>query len=226
MPKLIIMMGPPGSGKGTQAQILQKKLNCHYIATGDLVREMREKAYIGDPIAVEVKKRYDRGEPQPDELILKAVRQKLSLIDLDAGIIFDAFPLSEKQAWGLEELINEFHLPQPVAVSIEVSEDEVVKRLTLRKFCPKDNSVYYPKSPTYDENVCSICGEQLVKRADDIPEVVRERYKEYIERINAIENFYDKKGQLIKIFGEQSVEQVAEEVAKKLQSYTPKESAE
>ena len=159
MPKLIIMMGPPGSGKGTQAQLLRKKLDYHYIATGDLVREMRGRAYTGDPIAVEVKKRYDRGEPQPDELILKAVRSKLSELDLDAGIIFDAFPLSEKQIWGLEEIIEEFHLPDPVAVSIEVSEDEVVKRLTLRKYCPKDNSVYYPMSPTYEKNVCSVCGE-------------------------------------------------------------------
>ncbi|MBU0707830.1 nucleoside monophosphate kinase [Patescibacteria group bacterium] len=219
IPKLIIIMGPPGSGKGTQAQLLKEKYSCNYIATGDLVREMYKKAATGDPLGLEVKKRYDRGEPQPDDIILKFVRQKLITIDTQRGIIFDAFPLSEAQARGLDEIIKDFKLDKPVAINIKVGEEDVVQRLSLRKYCPKDNSVYYPKSPTYDSNKCEKCGKGLIRRADDEAGVVRKRYKKYIDRINVLVMYYEKRNQLISINGEQSVEKVASEIEQRLSTY-------
>ncbi|MDD5342238.1 MAG: nucleoside monophosphate kinase [Patescibacteria group bacterium] len=223
--KLIIIMGPPGSGKGTQAKLLREKFGLNYLATGDVVREMCRRAETGDPLGQEVKERYDRGEPQPDDLILRAVRQKLSELDLAKGIIFDAFPLSEPQALGLDEIITEFKLAQPVAINVEVGEDEVVKRLGMRKFCPKDNSVYYPKSPTYEKNQCAVCGGELIRRSDDTPEVARERYRKYIDRITSLVNFYQKRQQLVPINGEQSVPAVAEEIIHKIERYQPVETS-
>lgn len=224
-PKIIIFLGPPGSGKGTQAKLLQEKLGYYYLSTGDLVREMISRADSGDTLALEMKQRYDRGEPQPDDLVLRAVREKLRTVDLQKGIIFDAFPLSEKQAWGLDEIIEESGKPSLTVLSVEVSEDETVKRLSLRKFCPADNSVYYPKSPTYAQDVCELCGGKLVRRADDAPEVVRERYQAYQSRMGALINFYEKRRQLIHIFGEQSVEAVADETERKLQTHRSPDQA-
>ncbi|MDP3964392.1 MAG: nucleoside monophosphate kinase [bacterium] len=219
VPQLIILMGPPGSGKGTQAETLRQETGMNYLATGDVVRELMARAATGDPIGAEMKERYDRGEPQPDDLILKAVKQKLTELSLKRGLIFDAFPLSLPQAEGLEKLREDLGLPEPVAVSIEISEEEVIKRITLRKFCPKDNSAYYPQSPTYESNTCAQCGAQLVKRDDDTAEVVSKRYREYVGRIKSLVEYYSEHGQLIVINGAQSVEAVGDEIRSKLSQY-------
>ncbi len=221
IPKIVILLGPPGSGKGTQAKLLQERYDYHYLSTGDLIREAIKKAATGDPLAMEIKSRYDQGEPQPDNLILKMVREKLNAVNLREGIIFDAFPLSDRQAWGLDEIIEESGKPEVVALNIEVGEEETITRLSLRKYCPQDNSVYYPKSPTYDQDLCAVCGGKLVRRADDAPAVVRERYQAYQSRIRSLVHFYEKRRQLIRVDGEQTVEGVAEEMFKKLGAYQP-----
>lgn len=224
VPKIIILLGPPGSGKGTQAKLLQERYGYHYLSTGDLIRETMKKAVSGDPLALEIKARYDRGEPQPDNLILRLVREKLNAINLSQGIIFDAFPLSDRQARGLDEIIEESGKPAVVTLSIEVSEEETVTRLSLRKYCPQDNSVYYPKSPTYDQDQCAVCGGKLVRRADDAPVVVRERYRAYQSRIQSLVHFYEKRHQLIRVDGAKAVEAVAEDMFKKLAAYQATET--
>ncbi len=219
------MMGHAGSGKGTQAELIRSKYGHNYISTGDLIREMIKKAASGNMLGKQVKDRYDRGEPQPDDLILKSVRQKLSELELEYGLIFDAFPLSMEQAKGLDEIVKEYSLPDPVAVNIEVSEEEVVQRLGMRKYCPNDNSVYYPKSPTYFQNKCAKCGGDLAMRADDVPEVVRERYRVYKERIDNLIDYYKKRNRLININGEQSVDDVSKEILEKFSAFETKQRA-
>jgi adenylate kinase len=214
-----VMIGPPGAGKGTQRELLQNKYNLETVVTGDLIRELRAKAVDGDQLAMEIKKRYDQGIPQPDDVVIEAVRRKLSSLDLSRGVIFDAFPLSLGQAEGLEDLVKEFSLPEPIAFYVDITENESVERLSKRKLCPQCKRVFYPLSPNYDSNKCDVCGIELITRPDDKPEVVRRRYHQYLERMQALKQFYYEKGSLLRINGEQTVEDVFSEINDRLSDF-------
>ena len=216
------MISPPGAGKGTQKELLAKRYGLVSIVTGDLVRELRSKAETGDPLAVAVKERYDQGIPQPDEVILEVIRRNLAELPLEKGIIFDAFPLSLGQAQGFEEIIKEFLLPRPIVLYIKVSEDEAVERLGKRRVCPKCKRVFYPLSPNYASGKCNVCGVDFVVRDDDKEEVVRERFKQYEERMKNLQEYYQNKDELIVINGEQTVEEVFKEILRKLEDYLQK----
>lgn len=216
IPQLIILMGPPGSGKGTQAKLLQQRHGLYYLATGDLIREVMREPGNREALAEAVRQRYAQGEPQPDDIILELVREKLAEIDIEKGILFDAFPLSSAQAEGLEEMRQKFHLPEPVVLSIEVAEDEVVRRLGLRRFCPRDHATYHPDSPAYRQNSCLICGGPLERRSDDAPEVVRRRYAEYSQRLKELVQRYHERGQVVKVRGEATVVDVAQQIERAL----------
>lgn len=216
------MFSPPGAGKGTQKELLVKKYNLPSIVVGDLVRELGAKAETGDPLAIEAKERYDKGIPQPDNIIFKILRRKLESVDLEKGIIFDAFPLSLGQAQGFEKIIREFFLPRPIALYIEISEDEAVTRLGKRRVCPKCQRVFYPLSPNYSTGKCDVCGVDFVIRDDDKEEVVRERFRRYDERMRNLREYYQERRELIVINGEQTVEEVFKEIIQKLETYLQK----
>ena len=141
---------------------------------------------------------------------------------MDRGIIFDAFPLSLGQAQGFEDIIREFSLPRPIALYIEISEDEAVMRLGKRRMCPKCRRVFYPLSPNYSSGKCDVCGVDFVIRADDKEEVVRERFRRYDERMKSLRKYYHDRGELIVISGEQTVARVFEEIIQKLENYLQK----
>lgn len=214
--QLILLMGPPGSGKGTQARRLCLRYGFISIATGDLTRELIARTASGDPAAVAAKERYDRGEPQPDGIILAMVRQKLKTVDLNAGLLFDAFPLSEPQAIGLEQLRSEFGLQPPFVIVIDVPEAEIVKRLSARRYCPQDQTVDHPGSSTYASGRCPMCQGLMKQRADDQPEVVRRRYTEYRQRLATLIAFYEKSGPVRHVNGVGPVDEVAEAIARQL----------
>lgn len=206
---LYIFLGPPGSGKGTQGHRIQEKLQCTYLATGDLVREMSARAGSGDPFYDEIKYRKDNGILQPDDIIIKAVDKKLSEIDMERGIVFDAFPMSVEQAQGLEKLRERYEFAEPTVISIEVSRDSVVERLSKRRYCPVCNKAFLPGTVPYEKNACDQSHGTLIMRDDDKPEVVKRRYQEYSERLRDVADFYERKGWLHKINGEGSVAVVA-----------------
>ncbi len=214
--QLILMMGPPGSGKGTQARRLSLRFGFLSIATGDLIRELIGRADQGDPMARAFKERYNRGEPQPDEAMLELVRQKLRTANLDAGLLFDAFPLSEPQAIGLENLRTEFNLEPPKVIVIDVPEAEVVNRLGARRYCPRDQTVDYPGSPTYASGRCPVCQGLMEQRADDQPDVVQRRYAEYSRRLATLITFYQARGSVHHVNGVGSVDEVADLIAQRL----------
>ena len=206
---LYIFLGPPGSGKGTQGRRIQEKLPCTYLATGDLVREMSARAGSGDPLYDEIKYRKDNGILQPDDIIIKAVDKKLSEINLDQGIVFDAFPMSVDQARGLEKLRERYHFAEPKVMVIEVSKDSVVGRLSKRRYCPVCHKAFLPGTIPYQKNSCDQAHGALIMRDDDKPEVVKRRYQEYSERLREVTDFYQEKAWLRTINGEGSVNEVA-----------------
>ena len=218
----LIFLGPPGSGKGTQAKLLQEKWQMNHLSTGDLIRTYIKKAEQGDAVGLQMKKRYDQGVPQPDDLIIKAVRDYLKALDLTKGMIFDSFPLSEAQAYGLESIGEDFQLPEPAVLYIRISQEEAVERLSKRKYCPNCQGIFGPQSEDYQSGICSKCQTELISRTDDAPEVVQKRYQEYVGRMEALQNYYKPRMRWLEINGEQSIKAVHQEILEKLQEFQEK----
>jgi adenylate kinase len=219
--KFIILMGPPGSGKGTQAKLLQQKFGLNYISTGDMIRDIIQHPDTDPALAQEVKGLYDQGKLQSDEIIINLVRDILKLHTNVQGLLFDGFPRTAAQAVGLEKLREDFNLPEPVMISIDISETEVVRRLSLRKYCPKDHTTYHPDSASYRTDKCELCGTKLERRSDDDPVVIKQRYAQYSERLDQLIEWYGSRGQLIRVNGEPEVSIVSKDILDKLEKFRP-----
>lgn len=217
-PKVVVLMGAPGSGKGTQAKLLVDKFGFAHIASGDLVREVARSIDPGDELAKAFRERMEAGIPQPDDAIIELVRRKLGTLDLSDGLLFDAFPLSVPQAEGLEAIVTDFGFRSPVAVLIALSKEEAIERISKRRFCASCHASYLPESPNYASGTCERCGESLITRSDDQPGVVAKRYSEYVGRLQGMENFYRERGTFVKINGEQTIESVFRDLTAALET--------
>ncbi|MEK7569979.1 MAG: nucleoside monophosphate kinase [Patescibacteria group bacterium] len=211
-PMNLVLLGPPGSGKGTQAQLLEERFSLYHLGTGDLIRAVYARAGKGETFADEVKARYDGGIPQPDHVILEMVEHELTRLHHKTGFVFDAFPLSTPQAIALEKMITTFDMREPIAISIDVVRAEAIRRLTLRKYCPNDKIVFHPQDADYKGNHCHICGSELQHRPDDTEELAGKRYDAYIQRILDLKAFYKERGQLLDVSGEQPIQAVFNDI--------------
>ena len=211
MKKVLIILGPPGSGKGTQAETLKKKLGLEYISTGVLIRELLSKNKC-DKLSQAVRKRYNAGQPQPDGLILKMVENKMQRLKLRKGIIFDAFPLSLGQAEALEKILQKFNLPAALAVYIDLSLKTAIKRLGQRKSCAKCNAVFRPGVKGYSVGICPACRIPLIVREDDQPGVIKRRFVEYKKRLQAVSSYYRKKRRIVFIDGEKTADKIFDKI--------------
>ena len=213
---VIIMLGTPGSGKGTQTRLLEHEFALNYFAPGDAIRTIIKEGT--DKFAKTVKDRYNRGQPQPDTVVNTIVKKALVGMNLQKGIILDPYPLSVGQAQGFMELKRELHLQDPVILSLHVGEEETVRRLSQRKFCEECHLMHLPTDKEYTDNICKRCAGALYVRPDDAPSVVRYRYQEYQKRIGEIKQFFDDINPTwwIDINGEQDIEQVYKEIIKEI----------
>ncbi len=218
-PLNLILIGPPGSGKGTQAQLLEERFSLYHLSSGDLIRSVRAHAGGNDSLANEVKARYDAGIPQPDAVAVQLVDRELKRLHRKTGFIFDAFPLSVPQAIELERMVHAYDMREPLAISIDVIRAEAVRRLTLRKYCPNDKLVFHPQDADYKGNHCHICGATLGTRPDDTPELAGKRYDAYTQRIHDLKAFYRERGRLVEVHGEQPIQDVYREVLQALVPY-------
>jgi adenylate kinase len=201
---VIILLGPPGSGKGTQADLLAKNFGYFHFGMGQLIRD-----YMRDnPEDKAVRERYDNGILQPDEFILDLFQKNFEKYALDkAGIVFDAFPMSLGQAKMLDEMLTK-HDIVPKVFYIDLSEEEILRRLSMRKLCVDCKSPYLPGQEEYDANACRLCGGHMAVRTDDKPEVIKNRIAEYEERTGPIREFYKSKQELTVVNGKKQIEQV------------------
>ena len=207
----IILLGAPGAGKGTQANLIARRYGIPQISTGDILREnvalATELGRKADPIM-------KSGALVPDDLILAMVKDRLSLPDCDRGFILDGFPRTVKQAEWLDQYLasREFsgrRFP-PVVMNVEVSYNQLVQRLTGRRSCPREGKIYNIYfQPPQKEGVCDCCGSQLVQRKDDTEEVISKRLQEYERQTLPLVGYYRQQGRLRRLNGEQPVEQVA-----------------
>ncbi len=218
-PLVLVILGPPGSGKGTQSKVLVEKYNLNYVATGNLVRELR---VLDTPLGKKVKINYDKGIPQPDDIVIEAVKHKLATFDLSKGVLFDTFPLSAGQADALESITKDLKLHAPSVVYLEIKPSTVMKRVSGRLICSGCGLIYFPDdSNAYMNQRCAKCGEKLTQRADDKPEVVLRRIKEYDGRMKDLKDYYRAKNRLIMIDGEPSISEVSQTIFNKISEIQP-----
>ncbi len=203
----IIIIGKPGSGKGAQAEKISKQLNLRWISTGEMFRqEIRDNTELG----MKAKKFMDKGELVPDEIVLGMAEPKLK----ENGFILDGFPRTVAQAETLDTITK-----IDKVLDLDVPDKVIIKRLSGRRYCNKCRLVFHveyikPKQ----EGICDNCGAELVQREDDKPESVKIRLQEYEKKTNPLIKFYEKKGTLYKIDGDQTIEKVFKEIEKVLSS--------
>lgn len=206
----IVLIGPPGAGKGTHARALQERWRVPHIATGDM---LREHVRIGSPLGKKARAYMEAGELVPDELIVTMMRARLEEPDAAEGFILDGFPRNIHQAEELDAALAEQGIPLDLAADIEVGEDELVRRLSGRRVCPNCAAIYnVDSSPPRVTGFCDKCGTELVQRPDDEPEAVRTRLRVYGEQTQPLLDYYRKRGLLLRLNGAKGPQSVAEEL--------------
>ena len=197
-PPLIILLGAPGSGKGTHAATLVKEFGVVHISTGDMFRANIKNQ---TPIGLKAKTYMDAGQLVPDEIVIDMLRQRLAEPDCANGAILDGFPRTMPQAVALESLVAGHY--RPIVLCLEVSDQTVLDRLTGRRYCPKCNAIYNVTFvPPKKEGICDKCGAQLATRDDDTEKAVRERLSVFHKQIGPLKEYYAKEGLLDEINGE------------------------
>ena len=204
----LILLGAPGAGKGTQAELLVKKLAIPAISTGNMLREAMAK---GTELGKKAKQYMDEGSLVPDELILGIVADRVAQPDCQNGFILDGVPRTLAQAEALENKgVKIDHV-----ISIEVDDGEIEGRMTGRRVCSKCGASYHvAANPPKTEGVCDLCGGELIIRKDDKPETVRHRLEVYHASTEVLKDFYDKLGRLRTVNGSQSIEGANEDILK------------
>ena len=202
----IIFFGPPGAGKGTQAQIITKSLNIPAISTGDIIRGAIKS---GTEMGKLAKSYSEKGELVPDEVVINIIKERLACDDCKNGFILDGFPRTVPQAEALERM----GVAIDTVLSLEVRDETIIDRMSGRRQCEKCGSSYHVKfNPTKDNETCDLCGGALKIRKDDAPEVVLNRLKTYHSETEPLKEFYSAKGVLKTVDGELSVEATTESV--------------
>ncbi len=211
----VILLGPPGGGKGTQAKKIVEKYGIPHIATGDILREAVAK---GTELGKKAKEYMEKGELVPDEIVIGIVRERLKQPDCEKGFLLDGFPRTIKQAEALDEMLKELGKKIDAVIYIDVPEEEVVKRIAYRRTCKKCGAVYHLiYAPPKEDNKCDKCGGELYQREDDREDVVRQRYKVYMENTAPLIDYYEKRGILYRVDGTKSIDEVFAQIDEILQ---------
>ncbi len=220
-PMLVILMGPPGAGKGTQAKKLAARLGIPHVASGDIFRwHVRNETELG-----KVAKPYmDRGELVPDDVTIAMIIDRLAQPDCAQGALLDGFPRTVPQAQALDERLAELGWCIHVVPYIRVSRDVLLRRLSGRWICRNCGAVYHIEfRPPAQPGVCDVCGASLYQRPDDRPETAKYRLQVYFEQTEPVLQYYENQGLLVEIDGERTVEEVHESLVMAVQlAYAPR----
>ena len=218
----LILLGPPGSGKGTQGERLQQDLELPYYATGDILRAaVREGTDLGN----EAKQYMDAGDLVPDDVIVGVIAERIDQKEAEDGFILDGFPRTEPQADGLGAKLSELGRKVTAVILIDVSDEEVIRRLGGRRTCPNGHIFHIDFDPPEKEDVCDVCGESLAIRDDDKPEVIRKRLELYHEKTEPLIEYYEVRGLLNRVDGDQPPEEVTDRIRALLATLAMEEEA-
>jgi adenylate kinase len=210
----LVLLGPPGSGKGTQGERLQEDLRLPYYATGDILRAaVRDETELGKT----AKQYMDRGDLVPDGVIVGVIGERIASPEARDGFILDGFPRTTPQAEALDAKLTELGRGVTAVLLIDTSDDEVVRRLGGRRTCAEGGHVFHVDfSPPRTEGICDIDGSKLIVRDDDKPEVIRKRLETYHEKTEPLIDYYDHRSVLRRIDGESDPDSVGEEIRRTL----------
>ncbi len=206
----LVLLGPPGSGKGTQGDRLQEDFRLPYYATGDILRAaVRDGTELGS----QAKEYMDRGDLVPDQVMVGLIAERVSRDEAGDGFILDGFPRTTAQAEGLDSKMEELERALTAAILIEVSDDEVVRRLGGRRTCVKEGHIFHVEfDPPKNEDICDICGARLEIRDDDKPEVIRNRLQTYHEKTEPLVSYYEHRGILRRVDGSREPDDVNDRI--------------
>lgn len=206
----LILLGAPGSGKGTQAKILTDKYAIPQISTGDILREAVKN---GTEMGLKAKAAMDKGELVSDEVILGIIKDRLAKEDCQKGFILDGFPRTIPQAEALEVLLKEINKTLNAVLSFNVNDEDLFVRLTGRKVCKGCGASFHVKfNPPKKDDVCDYCGGELIVRKDDAPETVRNRLDVYKKQTEPLIAFYKNKGSFVDINAEQEIDKISKDI--------------
>ncbi|HXS46950.1 MAG TPA: adenylate kinase [Solirubrobacterales bacterium] len=210
----LVLLGPPGSGKGTQGERLQADLRLPYYATGDILRAaVRDGTELGKT----AKEYMDRGDLVPDEVIVGAIAERIDSSEAADGFILDGFPRTVPQAEALAAKLAELGRELTAVLMIDASDDEVMRRLGGRRTCVENGHVFHIDfNPPKSEDVCDVDGSELTVRDDDKPDVIRHRLEQYHEKTEPLIDFYDRQSLLRRIDGSAEPDAVADELRRSL----------
>ena len=216
MPIYIVLLGPPGAGKGTQAQIVSKELSLPHVSSGDLFRENLK---IGTELGKVAESYINRGELVPDDVTIGMVRERLARPDAVSGAVLDGFPRTPPQAEALEKMLRDFDGNANVVPYIKVSEQVLIERLSGRWTCRAKGHVFHEKhNPPQTPGICDTDGSELYQREDDRSETVSRRIRVYLEQTRPLIDFYREQGLLVEIDGTQTIEEVTADLMAVLQA--------
>lgn len=216
---IIIMLGAPGTGKGTVAGILESKLEIPQVSTGDIFRKhIKEKTELGQLAESYISK----GQLVPDNVTIDLVENRLKEEDVKNGIILDGFPRTVKQAEALDKMLEQEGKQVDVVINLTTPEEEIIERVVNRRICsnPECKTIYNLQlNPPKKENVCDKCGHQLIQRKDDNVETVKSRLKSYFELTSPLVEYYKNQEKLYSTVVSKSINKLGEDVAEDVVKY-------
>ncbi len=201
----LILLGPPGAGKGTQAERLTEDFPLAYVATGDMLRQAVKD---GTDLGTKAKEYMDRGDLVPDDVIIGVILDRLDEPDTGDGFLLDGFPRTDKQAEALDEALKKVDRRLTATLLIDVPADDIVRRLSGRRVCPDGHTYHVEHNPPKKEGVCDVDGEPLSQREDDREETIRKRLEVYSKQTSPLVEYYDDHGILHRFDGTRSPTEV------------------
>jgi len=212
----IILLGPPGAGKGTQAKKISENYCLPHISTGDMLREnISNNTHLG----LKAKSYMSRGELVPDELLITIMKERLARADCSRGFLLDGFPRTIPQADALQMILTESSRKLDVVLNIEVDDEELIKRLSGRRMCACGTSFHIVFNPPGKEGICDACNGKLYQREDDKAEAIRNRLVVYKNQTQPLIKYYIEKGLLRRIDGSKDILAIFEDIKKVMEKY-------
>lgn len=206
----IVLLGPPGAGKGTQAKKIASEYGISHISTGEILRKAVQD---NTPLGKKASEYLDKGLLVPDEIIESMVKSRLKMQDCERGFLLDGFPRTLSQAESLDEFLKEEKLNLDVAINIQVDQEKLIERFTGRRTCPKCGATFHVRySPPKQPGICDSCGGELIIRKDDEAETVRRRLQVYETQTLPLIDYYSRQKLLVSVDGSKTIDEVFEDI--------------